>query len=113
MVARMAHNHELRVRLPVPQLKGIQMPSRRVVYETIDQEREYQNKKWDEGRLPLPPSDEVRLIRTLLAQTDEKWYVTDDDQTSGVKVNSADLDFMRKVAAIAVRCMENHGIVER
>lgn len=83
------------------------------VYHIIDQERAHQQQKWDNGRIPLPPSDEMRLIQTLLARTNESWYNTDDDQSSGCKVNPADLAAMRQIAAIAVRCMENHGAVER
>lgn len=87
------------------------MIKRKEVYKAIDAEREYQDEHWGDNRLPLPPSDELRLIRIYLQKADEGWHTTPDDQSSGVKVNKADLIAMRKIAAIAVRCMENFGVV--
>lgn len=97
------------------------------VYRAIDAERGYQDKWHPEIagvlpgeakdklplNLPLPPSDELRLIRAYLHQADMAWMRDPDDQTTGVKVNPSDLLVIRKIAAVAVRCMENHGIVDR
>lgn len=97
------------------------------VYKAIDAERIYQDQAYPEsgGVLPgeaetktlvnlaLPPSDELRLIRAYLHQADMAWLRSPDDQTTGMKVNPSDLHVIRKIAAIAVRCMENHGIVDR
>lgn len=85
------------------------------VYKLIDGERDYQDKKWpgNGAPLPMPPSDELRLIRLILSQSDATWYVTLDKEVDGVKVNPADLEAMRKIAAIAVRCMEKFGAPSR
>jgi hypothetical protein len=85
---------------------------RNEVYKVIDAERDYQDKKWPPTP-PLPPSDYIRLIQIILDQANAKWYVTTDDIVDGTKVNPADLDAMRKIAASAVRCMETWGVVER
>ncbi len=88
------------------------LTGREKVYEIINDERLYQDNKWPQNP-PLPPSDEIRLIRTILAFTDTEWYRTQDKIIEGAKVNPADLDAMRKIAAIAVRCMETWGAIER
>ena len=85
---------------------------RNEVYKVIDAERDYQDKKWP-ATPPLPPSDFIRLIRVILDQADAKWYTTRDNIVGGTKINPADLDAMRKIAASAVRCMETWGVVER
>jgi len=41
-------------------------------------------------------------------QTWDQWYLV-----GGVKVNPADMDAMRKIAAVAVRCMETYGPLRR
>jgi hypothetical protein len=78
----------------------------------ISQERQYQDDKWPQNP-PLPPSDELRLIRIICEQADKNWYTTQDRIVDGTKVNPADLDAMRKIAAVAVRCMETWGVEHR
>lgn len=78
----------------------------------LEVEREYQDQKWPQNPA-LPPSDGLRLIRCILDQTDQKWYATQDQIIRGTKVNPADLDALRKIAAVAIRSMETWGIVER
>jgi len=86
--------------------------SRQQVYEVIDAERDHQDEKWPQDP-PLPPSDEMRLIRVIMQNTDADWYVTEDNIISGTKVNPADLEALRKIAAVAVRAMETWGAVRR
>ena len=47
--------------------------SRRTVYKLIDGERSYKDKKWQQDP-SLPPSDELRVVRKLLALADEKHH---------------------------------------
>jgi len=83
------------------------------VFRVIENERVYQDAKWPAGLNPLPPSDELRLVRHILNMVDKTWYDTEDLIIEGTKVNPADLDAIRKVATICVRCMEHHGAVQR
>lgn len=85
---------------------------RQRVFDAICAERIYQDRKWPQAPA-LPPSDELRLIRVLVAKADVAWYKTPDKIVNGAKVNPADMDAMRKIAAVAVRCMETYGIEER
>ncbi len=86
--------------------------SRREVYKLIDGERDYQDTKWPQDP-SLPPSDELRVVRKLLALADDGWYTTQDSLVDGVKVNPADLDAARKIAGVCVRLMENYGAPKR
>ena len=80
---------------------------RQVVYEAIDEERAYQNE--------LPPTrtdgsrksvgEYVTMLSYYVPKAIAAWTCY-----SG---NSAALDVIRKIAAICVRCMEEHGIVRR
>lgn len=88
------------------------MLSRKKVYKLIDGERDYQDKKWPQDP-PLSPSDTLRAVRKLLQLADDEWYITGDVLIDGVKVNHADLDAARKIAAICVRLMENYGAPKR
>ena len=86
--------------------------SRSEVYDVIDEERNHQAIKWTQDP-PLSPSDEIRLIRRLIVVADAEWYCTKDNVVNGTKVNPADLEALRKIAAIAVRAMETWGAVRR
>jgi hypothetical protein len=88
--------------------------TRQEVYTVIDAERAYQDHIWPDQipgqpEIQLSPSDELRLIGILIDQANGKWVTTRDDIVGGVKVNSNDLEFVRKIAATAVRCMETWG----
>jgi len=86
--------------------------TRQEVYQVIDGERNHQDEKWPQDP-PLSPSDEIRLMRVILSKADAEWYVTQDNVVRGVKVNPADLEALRKIAAVAVRAMETWGAVRR
>jgi hypothetical protein len=85
---------------------------REKILKVISGEREFQDVHWH-GKLPKSPSDELRLIRRHLDIADVGWHATPDDQSTGCRVNVADLDAIRKIAAICFRCMEQHGVVLR
>lgn len=88
--------------------------TRQEAYALVDGERAYQDSKWPEQvPLPLSPGDELRLINTLIATANVTWSTTRDEVIHGVKVNQNDLVAMRKIAAVAVRCIETFGAPER
>lgn len=86
--------------------------TRQQVYEVIDAERDHQDRKWSQDP-PLPPSDEMRLIRVIMQKADAAWYVTEDNIVNGTKVNPVDLEALRMIAAVSVRAMETWGAVRR
>jgi hypothetical protein len=76
------------------------MPSRSEVYEVIDGERNYQNSlKGRENGKAI--SDYLIMIDYYLAHAKESWAAN-----PGIKSALHDI---RKIAGIAVRCMEEHG----
>ena len=83
--------------------------SRGVGYSAIDVERDYQDDKYPmfEG-LSASPEGFLLVIEHLLNEGRAKWAYTDTPKDKGVA-----LDFLRKIAATAVRGMEQHGVVER
>jgi hypothetical protein len=86
--------------------------TRTEVYAIVDGERTHQDVKWPQDP-PLPPSDEIRLIRVILSTADREWYTTPDNLVEGTNVNPADLEALRKIAAVAVRAMETWGAIPR
>ena len=85
------------------------------VYQVIDKERAYQDAQYPENEAhpKLPPSDELRLIQTIINQAHEQWYKTRDRVIDGIKVNPSDLHMLRKIAACAIRCLEHFGAPDR
>jgi hypothetical protein len=82
----------------------------------INTERDYQDKKWPDGsptQPHLPPSDFLRLIKQIARDADQKWYVTKDSVVCGIKVNPADMEALRKIAACAQRAIELFGCPPR
>ncbi len=83
---------------------------RRKVYELIDGERKYQDalQVGPDGRTdgePKSVGDYLTLIRCLSARADEAYY--------GKPGNEPSLDQVRKIAAVAIQCMEVHGAPPR
>jgi hypothetical protein len=80
---------------------------RRKVYELIDGERKYQDS--------LPPSrtdgeqrsvgDYLTMLRSYMGKADAAWTDNPGDEQA--------LDVVRKIASIAIRCMEDHGAPPR
>ena len=87
------------------------MPSRNEVYAAVDSEREYQElvvepslsqeENFDQHSVPA----ELVLMKVYVDKAMNTWASKPGSETS--------LDFVRKIAGIAVRCMENHGAPPR
>ena len=87
------------------------MPSRNEVYAAVDSEREYQEyvvdpslseqESFDKHSLP----GELVLMKLYLDRATNLW--------AGRPTNETALDCVRKIAGIAVRCMEHHGAPPR
>lgn len=77
------------------------------VFEAISDERYYQD-NLPETRTDYSDhtvGDYITMLHYYMGQLDEAWTMNAGD--------TAALDVMRKIAGIAVHCMEDHGIVER
>ncbi len=80
------------------------------VYKLIDNERDYQDRLGPD-RTELPPThprevgESLTMMATYFRRAQDGWT-----EQAG---NEAALDNIRKIAAIAVRCMEDHGAPER
>lgn len=73
------------------------------VYEIIDSERDYQDKKWSGQK--HEPGAYILLLEEYVKRAREIWANSDGDLPA--------LDCVRKVAGIAVHCMEEHGAPSR
>lgn len=84
--------------------------SRAEVFSAIDGERAYQdagqgNARRHEGRPEMNPGECILCIEHLVHEARKAWYKPDG--------GTACLPHIRKLAAVAVQCMENHGAPER
>jgi hypothetical protein len=83
-------------------------PSRAVAYLAIDSERDYQDSRWGHSASSGAPGNGDRTIDEFALYISE--YA---DQLRHVCGTSDDpikkLDAVRKVAALGVACMEQHG----
>jgi GTP cyclohydrolase III len=87
----------------------MRLEKREEVYRVIDAERDYQNSLGPDRTDTEDGSHEVGEYITMLHH-----YL--NEATSSWTKNAgsqAALHNMRKIAAIAVRCMEEHGALER
>lgn len=76
------------------------------VYEIIDTERRHQDLKW--GTLEQHPHEVgawLTIMRSLLAKAEAAWAGSNSDHGA--------LEEIRKVAAVAVACGEQHGLRPR
>lgn len=80
------------------------MPTRKEVYEAIDQERDYQDSLPRNVVKNQRPMEHLAIIRHLVTQMEADWY-KNPGQPNG--------DSIRKIAAVAVRCMEENGVRHR
>lgn len=88
------------------------MATRREVYEAIDSEREYQNSKWRRPDSIDPAGHNPHTITEWLAYM--QYYVNEGLRVQTTSFNEGDgLDFLRKVAALGVAGMEQHGAPRR
>lgn len=84
---------------------------RKEIYKRIDGERDYQDVMWTPRRAlngvkdeEKPPAEWITYIEHHLQQAKKNVYYLNDNLV---------MDELRKVAALAVRCMELHGCPER
>ena len=92
-------------------LKCERKMERQEVYRCLDTERQYQDLRWtprreanetpDESK---PPAEWINYIEFHLNKAKEQVYFLNEEET---------LAELRKVAALAVRCLELHGCPER
>jgi hypothetical protein len=85
--------------------------SRELVYQCIDGERYFQEEQTLRPDRPdmipnLSVGDHILAMEENLQRARVAWY-------SGSSPHHAALDFLRKVTALGVRCMENNGVVHR
>lgn len=78
--------------------------ARETVYAAIDTERAYQNRLERNTVQKQRPMEQLALIRRICRDMEDHWY----DQPG-----QPPMDYMRKIAAVAVRAMEEHGAPER
>jgi len=78
------------------------------VYAAIDTERAYQDDKWGEAVDPRPLSigEDILLIEEYVLKARQAWSTEHRPEVGA-------LEQIRKIAGIAVRCMENHGAPKR
>lgn len=84
--------------------------TRAEVYAAVDSERDYQdaqigNAKRHEGQPSMTPGELILCMEKSLHDAREAWYKPD----GGVGC----LDFVRKVTALGVQCMERYGAPKR
>lgn len=83
---------------------------RNYVYSVIDGERDYQdagrgNAQRHEGMPEMTPGEFILCMEKCLADARNAWYTPNG--------GTACLPFVRKVAALAVQCMEINGAPRR
>ena len=83
---------------------------REEVYRVVDGERAFQDAHWQHGASPEEPvlsiGEELLLLEEYLHRAREEW-------TAEAATEYRTLHMIRKIAAIAVRCMEHHGAPQR
>jgi hypothetical protein len=84
---------------------GAHNEARENAYTSIESEREYQREKW--GERP----HEIDAFALYIVQYAQK--LADVCATKGTLDLIEKLDHVRKVGALAVACMEQHGAVDR
>lgn len=83
--------------------------SRTETYNVLDGERTYQESLHKKpGQHPISLPGELILLRVYLRKAEEAYAVTFGDPGEKPTMN-----VMRKITAIGLRCMENHGAVPR
>lgn len=77
---------------------------RKYVYETLDEERDYQDLKWG--------TDERPTVGNFLVYMQDYMTQAIHDLTHNIGDEKA-LDTIRKITALGVACMEQNGSVRR
>lgn len=91
------------------------MATRQEVYEALDSERAYQNARWCRtepekaaGHNPHSVAEWLTYMRYYIEKGLETVTTSNDPDAS-----TQGLEFARKVAALGVVCMEQHGAPKR
>jgi len=88
------------------------MATREIVYATIDTERDYQDRVWGGKASSGNPGNGNRTVDEFALYI--QGYAND---LANIASHSDDLEeklhFVRKVAGLAVACMEQHGALPR
>jgi hypothetical protein len=87
------------------------MVDRSEVYAAIDSERDYQDSLWPQDSRPGAPNplsigEFVLMLEEYTARARSEW-------TAEKAPESRTLGIVRKIAGIAVNCMEQHGAPRR
>jgi hypothetical protein len=96
--------------MPVHFLERKFMTPRNEVYAAIDTERDYQGRVWTEsganGNGVLSIGEQILLIEEYAAHARACWSKEAQPEIGA-------LNIIRKIAGIAVHCMEDHGAPRR
>jgi hypothetical protein len=83
------------------------MTIRKQVFEVIEEERDYQENVWPRGTgCERSVGEEILCMEECILVARQAWQKGDDYKPDDKR---AMLNQIRKVVAIGVRCMENHG----
>ena len=76
------------------------------IFNAIDRERQYQDKKWGtiESR-PHSVAEWLLILESELTEAKQAWIKKNGDHSALME--------LVQVAAVAVACLEQHGVVER
>ncbi len=86
---------------------------REEAYAAVDGERDYQNQAWGYGEeaYPLTVGEFVLLLEEYAARARREWVANREPVHN--RADAGTLRIIRKVAALAVGCMEQHGAPHR
>lgn len=88
--------------------RKIGVTTREDVYATLDGERTFQNSRFPRGNLSdFSIGEELLLIEEYVRKARAYWT----KEAAGEELDT--LNSVRKIAAIAVRCLEKHGAPRR
>ena len=86
------------------------MMKRSVVYEAFDGERDYQDEKWG-GNGTHGIHSITEFLVYIRDYTEEALHI--ETRVEDEPANYKALDIVRKIGALAVACMEQHGAPKR
>lgn len=93
-----------------PKKLGAETPGlpkfRTAVYASIDGERDYQDHMWGANEA-FAVGEHIALLQEYVNRARQEW------STEKTKPETKTLHMIRKVAGIAVRCLERHGCPRR
>lgn len=88
------------------------MPSRELVYEALDAERDYQEQRWNYSTTSTGGKHSVTEF-VLYMDTYIQDIKQDLSKNADPEASRLALDKLRKVTAMGIACMEQNGIVKR